>query len=211
MTSQSLTVSRTEGRERFTESASVLTRSFHDTPQFVAICPDTARREKMLRIFFRMALADALTHGRVDVALEHGRIVGVAVWLPPGHEVMTPLRQMKAALPMLRILSVAPRAFFRLTKLGAALGAAHPKEPHWYLVVLGVDTGAQRRGVGSRLVQEGVARADATGHGCYLETMLEQNVRLYQRHGFEVLRKDDGILPGGPPFWFMWQFAEGSM
>ena len=106
---------------------------------------------------------------------------------------------------MLRIGFLAPRTLGRLARLGAAVGAARPEEPHWYLVALAVDPAAQRQGTGSRLVHEGIARAETTGRGCYLETMLKQNVRLYRKFGFKVLREAETLLPGGPPFWFMWR------
>lgn len=180
-------------------------RSFHSAPQFVAVCPDPTKRLRLLRIFFGVALRDTLTHGHVDVASAHGRVVGVALWVPPGRVSMTFARQARAALPMLHIGLLAPRAFSRLARLGTALDAAHPEEPHWYLSALAVDITEQARGVGSQLLREGLARTEVTGYGCYLETMLERNLRLYQKFDFEVVHKDEGLLPGGPPFWFMWR------
>jgi hypothetical protein len=45
-------------------------------------------------------------------------------------------------------------------------------------------------------------RADAAGVSCYLDTHQEQNVRLYQRHGFEVA--ECFTPPGHPiPVWAM--------
>jgi ribosomal protein S18 acetylase RimI-like enzyme len=191
--------------EQLGEATGVLLRSFYGAPQFVAVCPDPAKRLRLLHIFFGVALQDVLAYGHVDVASEHGRVAGIALWLPPGQVVMTPARQARAALPMSRIGFFAPRALSRLARLGTALDVAHPEEPHWYLSALAVDVTEQGRGVGSRLLRDGLARAEASGHGCYLETMLERNVRLYQRFGFEVVREVEGLVPGGPPFWFMWR------
>jgi ribosomal protein S18 acetylase RimI-like enzyme len=208
-THQAVTTTNLQDKTRLGEAASVLARSFQDASQFVTVCPDSGQREKMLHIFFRVALEDALRHGLVSVALVHERIVGVAAWLPPGYEVMTLARQARAALPLMRIFLVTPRAFLRLIRLGGAISAFHPREPHWYLVVLGVSEEMRGQRVGSRLVREDVAHAERTGYGCYLETMLERNVRLYEKHGFQVMRREEGLLPGGPPFWFMWRPARG--
>ncbi|MDQ3398081.1 MAG: GNAT family N-acetyltransferase [Deinococcota bacterium] len=191
------------------EATGVLLRSFHSALQFVAVCPNPAKRLRLLRIFFGVAVRDALAHGHIDVASGHGRVAGVAVWLPPGHVVMTPARQARAALPMSRIGFFAPRALSRLARLGTVLDAAHPGEPHWYLSALAVDTTVQGQRVGSQLLRDGLARAEATRYGCYLETMLERNVRLYRRFGFEVVREEQGLVPGGPPFWFMWRAPQG--
>ncbi len=75
-------------------------------------------------------------------------------------------------------------------------------EPHHYLMVLGVDPPRQGQGVGSTLMAPVLARADASGLACYLETNKEINVKLYRKHGFEVVY--EGHLPdGGPQLWTM--------
>ena len=57
-----------------------------------------------------------------------------------------------------------------------------------YLWVMGVDPACQGRGVGGRLLQPVLARADEQGLPCYLETGSERNVAFYERRGFRVLR-----------------------
>ncbi len=205
MTPSSIQILDLSDRSRLDETAAVLAESFYDAPQFMSVWSDKAKRKRLLPAFFRVALTDALWYGHVSVALEDDRIAGVAVWLPPGHAVMTLRRQVRAALPLLRIALADPRAFPRLAKLGSVIDVAHPKEPHWYLVVLGVIKEKQGQGVGSYLVREGLGRSERTGYGCYLETMLESNVRLYEKHGFNIIRYEESLLPGGPPFWFMWR------
>ena len=91
----------------------------------------------------------------------------------------------------------------RFARLGGELGKRHPEEPHAYLAALGVSPAFSGQGVGSALVQAGTVRADAAQQLCYLETFSEQNVRFYERHGFEVTSSGDVLIPGGPPFWFM--------
>ena len=80
-------------------------------------------------------------------------------------------------------------------RAGAALlrswrRSKHPHEPHWYLAVLGVDSwprgfGAAPDGAGARNA------ATVTGPPAYLETDTEQNVALYERHGFRGHRPAD--------------------
>jgi hypothetical protein len=41
-----------------------------------------------------------------------------------------------------------------------------------------------------------LAQADRAGLHCWLDTHQEQNVRLYERHGFEVSERAE--LPGHP-------------
>lgn len=74
--------------------------------------------------------------------------------------------------------------------------------PHWYLLILGVEPERQGQGIGSALIAPNLARADAEGLPCYLETAKEPNVMFYRRHGFEV-RDEENIPGGGPKVWMM--------
>ena len=69
-------------------------------------------------------------------------------------------------------------------------------------MILGGDRDKQGQGVGSSLVAPMLARADAEGLPCYLETMKERNVAFYEKHGFQVVVEDD-LPKGGPHFWTM--------
>jgi len=81
--------------------------------------------------------------------------------------------------------------------------AAFPAGPVAYLQVLGVDPPAQRTGVGSALLAEGLRRADREAVAAYLETASEANVAYYAASGFAVLRESGPLLPGGPVMWRM--------
>ena len=63
----------------------------------------------------------------------------------------------------------------------------HPKEPHWYLPLIGVDPPRQGQGHGAALLKYGLAACDRDGTAAYLESTNPRNVPLYQRHGFEIL------------------------
>jgi ribosomal protein S18 acetylase RimI-like enzyme len=92
------------------------------------------------------------------------------------------------------------------------MGKFHTKyvpEPHWYLLIVGVDPALQGKGLGSALVKEGLARADDTRCPCYLETSEERNLAFYERLGFVVV----GTAPlgkGAPPGWAMRREPQGA-
>ncbi len=96
-------------------------------------------------------------------------------------------------------------AFRRFLSISDYIEKLHKRdmpEDHWYLMILGVDTAKQGQGIGGSIIQPILARADADGLPCYLETMKEINVAFYEKHGFQVVVEDD--LPnGGPHFWTM--------
>jgi len=70
-------------------------------------------------------------------------------------------------------------------RLLGEVDSLHPKEPHWYLTVIGVHSARQGRGVGALLLRAGLARADEQCQPVYLETNKEKNVEIYAHMGFE--------------------------
>lgn len=168
------------------ETAGTLALAFHDDPQWLWSLPvETTRPKRLRRIFTTMLRHEVLRHGGVEVACdEEGRIVGAALWLPPGNAKPT-LREQAAASPGYL------RAYGRRIGYGNALqGAcfkAHPSgEPHWYLFILGVDPDLQGKGVGAALLRSRLDRVDAEGLAAYLESSNPSNVPLYEHFGFEV-------------------------
>jgi len=180
----------------------VLARAFHNDPGTVWTVPDEDKRRRQLPWFFRGCVRYGQRYGEA-YALGAG-VEGAAVWLPPGKTQARLLRFIRAGLGALP-LKLGAADFLRLFRTLSFLEQLHKRDAppdHWYLWVLGVDTGLQGRGLGSALIQPVLARADRDGLSCYLETAKEINVRFYRKHGFEVVAEGD--LPGGgPPYWTM--------
>jgi GNAT superfamily N-acetyltransferase len=162
--------------------ADVLARAFYDDPPFKWILPtDSTRRRRLRRYFLTEFRHHALRHGGVEIASVGDRIVGVAVWLPPG-EWLAPTSGQLLALPGFAW------AFGR--RLGAAstivqaAAKAHPRVPHWYLHAIGVCPDSQGRGVGAALLRSRLVRCDSEGSPAYLESSTLTNVPLYEHLGF---------------------------
>jgi GNAT superfamily N-acetyltransferase len=106
---------------------------------------------------------------------------GAALWLPPG------VRPDEDALTTL--LRRTGSAEFR--KDGGAvfeqMGSCHPKEPHWYLPIIGVDPLHQGKGYGAALMRHTLIPCDRDHVPAYLESSNPKNIPLYERHGFELL------------------------
>jgi ribosomal protein S18 acetylase RimI-like enzyme len=104
---------------------------------------------------------------------------------------------------MARVVAAAPRSFVRLLHFTAGVTRLHPAQPYWYLEAVGVEPAAQGMGIGTRLIEPVLGRADEAAQLCYLETMTERNVAWYRRLGFEVRsagisRSRRGDLRTGP-------------
>jgi len=135
-------------------------------------------------------LWDCLRFGEVYVTPS---VIGAACWLPPDKSDFTFLRQVRAGMLQLP-LRFGTRGFNRLVaydRVARRLHHEHARGPHWYLAAIGVEPEHQGQGVGGALMQPILSRADAQGAPCYLETHREDNVRLYERHGFLVVSKCD--------------------
>lgn len=190
------------GRDRFAEAGVVLARAFHDDPIQVALVPDPVRRRRALpALFAAVVRTTAVAGGHLTAAAD---LAGIAVWQPPG--VRVDLRaQARTGFSMVRAGLRMPWSAWRsLGEWGAVLGRRADLVPelHWYLETIGVDPDRHGRGIGTALVSEGLARADADGTRAYLETETEGNVAFYRRFGFEVVERIDPARLG-TPMWLM--------
>ena len=89
----------------------------------------------------------------------------------------------------------------RLSAYDGALEAVGPKQPFWYLGVLATHPAAAGRGGATRVLQPGLARADADGLPTALETSSLANREFYARRGFT--RSTEVSIAGGPPTWWL--------
>lgn len=195
MTRQDGTALRGDELEAATE---VLAAALHDDAGWAHVVADPRRRRFALRTILGSALRDAQPFGHVLVVRERGRPAGVAVWLPPGRFPLSARRKAESVPAMLGLSLRAPRDAPGLIRFGAALEAAFPTEPVWYLEALGVHPDHQRQGLGRRLLRPVLQEADRTGVACYLETAEDRNVTYYERSGFSVVGDPGPVHRGGP-------------
>ena len=184
------------------EAGEVLGRAFFDDPLTEYIFPDPDKRSRRNEWFLRTGAKYGQLYGEVHTTPES--VDGVACWLPPGEADLTPFRVIRAGM-LMAPFKVGLGALKRFLDISDYIEKLHQRdmpEDHWYLMILGVDTEKQGQGVGSSLVAPLLARADAEGLPCYLETMKERNVAFYEKHGFQVVVEDD-LPKGGPHFWTM--------
>lgn len=172
-----------------------LGRAFHDDPLAEFFFPDAATRPQRFSAFTRFVMQTLSPHARYVTC---DPILGAALWQAPSPPKLRPLDGVVAAL---RMTWVARSSFVRIASMGEATAPFHPREPHWYLAVLGTEPAAQGRGIGSELLRETLAECDQTGTLAYLESSKETNLPFYERHGFRV--SGEFNPPGGPKLWAM--------
>jgi len=77
----------------------------------------------------------------------------------------------------------------------------NPPNPSIYLMVIGVEPEFQGQGIGSRLLQVGLNRADDERRECFLETVTAADVEFYKKHNFDVvLNRGFGV---NSQYWLM--------
>lgn len=177
-----------------------MARAFDADPMFRWIFPAAAARSAALRRLNRVQLEFGTRWGRVTASAD---VKAVSAWLPPGPglTVSRMLRCGMLGVPF-RIGLKPFTTFMAAVDVMDRIHKARMTEPHWYLMVIGVDPELQGRGVGSALVRDGLVEVDRLGHPCYLETSEPRNVAFYERHGFVVL-EEAPLGVGGPPAWAM--------
>ncbi len=138
---------------------------------------------------------------------EASRLVAVALYQPPGEHVGT-WRALRAGfwrMPFAAGLVATQRIIHTFGVADQFKASLLGGQPHFYLDTLGVHRSVARRGIGPRLLLD--ALSDLRGRQalpCFLFTHLPDNVRLYQRLGFEVL--GECAVPNTPiTFWGMRQ------
>lgn len=115
---------------------------------------------------------------------------GVALWLPPGVE---PDGEAMGALMQ---ATMKGQALMEGAQIMPQMASYHPKEPHWYLPLIGIDPQHQGKGLGGALLDHALALSDRDGVPAYLESSNPRNIGLYERHGFERLgRIQNGSSP----------------
>jgi len=187
-------------RDRATE---VLVQAFRGDPIDAYICPDDVERVRSMRGLWDAVIGFTRVYGEAWTTPE---VNGVACWLSPGHAEVNFRRMLRTGLALPRALMRFDRGARRRTMdVTHRMDRAHERVmpgPHWYLWALGVMPAAQGQGIGSRLMQPVLARADAVGVPCYLETGTERNVAFYRKRGFEVATAED-VSGNGLMMWTM--------
>lgn len=183
-------------------ASEVLARAFYDDPVIVWMLPDETRRARAFPWAMRLLTRYAFRYGTVDIT--SGSIQGASLWLPPESPMFGTLRMIRMGI-LLAPLKIGPGAFGRYMKWASFSEHLHKRDMpprHWYLPVIGVDPSRQGQGIGGKLLQPALARADADRLPCYLENTKEKNLPFYSRHGFDVVLETN-VPDGGPTIWTM--------
>lgn len=181
------------------EVAGVLASGFSDDPVMSWVFDEAERETKLAALFGYSLTSRFLPVGSTYVTED-----AAAGWLPPGQALMEGGSGDEGAFAN-RLLGAGASIdeLMRLGAMGAAMDAAHPTEPHWYLAMIAARQARRGRGLGSVLMRHALEFVDAQRAPAYLESSNPRNITLYERHGFVVTGTIE--IPDGPPLTPMWR------
>jgi ribosomal protein S18 acetylase RimI-like enzyme len=167
------------------EFADVLSRAFYDDPYYLWIMPNDKRRMAQLHWWMRILLRYTLLYGSIHHTEDHK---GIAMWVGPDEPVLNDVKILSMGLVMYPF-KIGIRNFLRVLDISGQWSKEHKKlsKRHYYLMVIGVEPEFQGKGIGSRLMQVGLDRADDEELECYLETVTEEDVEFYKKHDFDII------------------------
>lgn len=174
----SIYVSRRWTANKRAEAVDVLTGAFAADPAARWVYPDELQYRFNFPRLVEALAGNAFDH-RTAFAAADGS--GAALWLPPD---VHPDDEAVASV-IADSVSVAKRD--EVFALMEAMDAHHPRQPHWYLPLIGVEPVRHGRGVGAELMRRALDACDRDGAAAYLEATSDGSRRLYERFGFETV------------------------
>jgi GNAT superfamily N-acetyltransferase len=177
----------------------MLARAFFDDPVMSFFLPDAAARPAKLARVFRLLHKLALPH---KSCFTTDGYECATLWRPPNRWHVHWWQYITNGPELLGTFGTGALSVMntmdRIEKL-------HPKEPHWYLQVIGTDPPKQGKGYAGLAMRHTLAVADAVHMPCYLESSKDTNIPVYRTFGFEVTSEIK--IPNGPTLWPMWRNA----
>jgi ribosomal protein S18 acetylase RimI-like enzyme len=165
----------------------VLTDAFHNDPLWSKVLAGSKTKQRGL---FAVPIRYCLRYGEVYAISEN--LEGIITWVPGDLADMPIWRLIRSGA----IWSGLKMAVQLYSKLGPVFKPIeHDRKenmkghPFIYLPALGVASGFQGIGFGSKLLGALIAESEKTRLPLYLETESEGNVRWYERFGFESIKQ----------------------
>ena len=178
--------------------AKMLARAFARDPFACWLVSRHPAPDEAMAQAFALQLEHLALPGELVFCTEDGS--GAALWSAPGAWDLSWWRQLQFAPSFARVVTW--RQLWPAWRAISRVQEAHPRVPHYYLQVLGVEPDRQGCGQGKALLAPMLARADREQTPVYLETAAADNLAYYRRFGFE--EQTSLILPAGaPPLWTM--------
>lgn len=160
---------------------------------------------RLTQVFKIQLLKFALPDGEVYCNADQ---TGAALWSAPHQWNMGLFQQILLLPDFMRIVGIT--GLWQLSRVVELIQKHHPKEPHYYLQVLGVDPIAQGQGLSRYLLHSVLEKCDVQKVPAYLETATPANIALYRHFGFELLKTMHQLPYGAPTLYCMYRVPKNQ-
>lgn len=170
----------------------VIASAFKNDPLFT----HTFSTDEEKELFSRFLIKKALALGENGLVVkENDTIIGVASFeKDSGNMIKSLLKMMRfdfirEVLKLKRMMPSEGFAFFN--QYMRFTTSVRPKQPHHYLIFIGIAPEAQGRGIGRDILEEIHEKVDADPEslGIGLDTENEANVAYYEKFGYKLIEK----------------------
>jgi ribosomal protein S18 acetylase RimI-like enzyme len=168
----------------------VLAEAFQHDPLWNKIYEGESNIEKRFRAHFEVPVRYCLKYGEVYAPSED--LEGVVAWVPGKYADMTAWRIMRSGAmgaAMRMGLSASKKLGLVFKPVTEDRHEHMAKSTYLYLLVVGVATKLQGKGFGRKLIGAAIEESEREGLQLYLETELEENVKMYEHFGFRLLKR----------------------
>jgi len=190
-------------------AATLLEQAYRSDPFVQYFYSGHTYKPQALAWFYGRMVTYGIQNGRVWAAYSGGVLKGVALWQPPYDVGVTTWSMVRAGMASAPFRMGIKPTFRAITLLNYTekMRAETINTPHWSIYTIGVLPSDQNHGIGTKMTQQMLAMADSDNLPIYLDTACEQNLRFFQRLGFQVAREVTKP-PIGPRFWTMLRPAQ---
>ena len=172
----------------------VLVKAFRKYPLFQYYFPtESTRREKISYYVLSLLVYSGIRFG--EVSATSSNLEGVAIWIPSNNYPLT-FWKMLRSVPLSKIFGLGRYGGSKMMDFNDYIDRVHQRQApfnHWFLQAIGVATRFQGKGYASKLLRPMLSKIDKEHLPCYLETINEKNVSIYERFGFKII--DKSIVP----------------
>ena len=171
----------------------ILVEAFRKYPLFQYYFPNESIREKISYYVLSLLIYSGIRYGEVYAASSN--LQGIAIWIPSNNYPVT-FWKMLRSVPLLKILGLGRYGGSKMKGFNDYIDRVHKRQApfkHWFLQAIGVAPRFQGKGYASKLLRPMLSKIDKEHLPCYLETIDEKNVSIYERFGFKIV--DKSIVP----------------
>ena len=163
--------------------------AFADDPLWRKIFEGESNLDRRYQACFEVPVRHCLKYDKVYATSKD--LEGIAAVVPGRFSEMTFWRMLRSGAVGcgMRMGTTAARRMADLRVLSTDRVQITAGRPYVYLLALGVRTAHQGKGLGGSLLRALLDDCDRRSLSIYLETETEENVRMYERFGFEVVKQ----------------------